>query len=328
MELLHGVRYSRVVNDMAEINVTPVDLPDISLTVSSAGVGPAVVLLHGFPEIAYSWRHQIPVLAEAGYHVLAPDQRGYGWSDQPEGVASYAMTELVGDVIGLLDHHEIDDAVIVGHDWGALIAPWVGLFRPDRVRGIALLSVPYTPRGDRSIVEHVRETDPGGDFAYILAFQEAGIEDLLEADPIETLRRTHWSLCGARPNDLQPGDPLPAGLPPYLSQGEFENYYRAFTRSGFANPINYYRNLHQNWEAGRPWANAKLTMPVTFIAGEKDFVVTSGDGELGSSVQQMNDWCTDLRDIHLIPDAGHWVQQEAPDQVNELLVDFVNSVTP
>jgi len=311
---------------MSETRVTATDLPELSLTVSRRGTGPTVVLLHGFPEIAYSWRHQIPVLADAGYQVIAPDQRGYGWSDQPKGVAAYAMTELVGDVIALLDHDDIDDAVIVGHDWGAIIAPWVGLFRPDRVRGLALLSVPYTPRGERSVLDHIRATDPEGEFAYMLAFQEEGIEDLFEADPIETLRRMHWTLCGARPDDWKQGDPLPAGLPPYLNQGEFENYYRAFTRSGFGNPINYYRNLQQNWEVSRPWHGAKLTMPVTFIAGQKDFVATTSDGGLGSTVEAMNEWCTDLRGIHLIDGAGHWVQQEAPDQVNALLLDFLGSL--
>lgn len=311
---------------VAETRVSPVDLPELTLTVSTNGEGPAVVLLHGFPEIAYSWRHQIPALAEAGYRVIAPDQRGYGWSDQPEGTEAYAMTELVGDVIGLLDHEGIDDAVIVGHDWGALIAPWVGLFRPDRVRGLALLSVPYVPRGDRSVLDHIRETNPDGEFAYMLAFQEPGIEEVFEADPIETLRRMHWTLCGARPDDWKPGDALPAGLPPYLSQGEFENYYRAFTRSGFANPINYYRNLQQNFDAARPWKNAKLTMPVIFIAGDRDFVATTSDGALGSSVASMNDWCDDVRGIHLIDGAGHWVQQEAPDQVNALLIDFLGSL--
>ena len=311
---------------MAATRVSPTDLPELSLTVSRNGQGPAVVLLHGFPEIAYSWRHQIPVLADAGYQVIAPDQRGYGWSDQPEGVAAYAMTELVGDVIALLDHEEIDDAVIVGHDWGAIIAPWVGLFRPDRVRGIALLSMPYPPRGERSIIDHIRATDPEGPFAYMLAFQDEGIEDVFEADPIEALRRMHWTLCGALPDDWAQGDPLPSGLPPYLSDGAFENYYRAFTRSGFGNPINYYRNLHQNWVASRPWTHAKLTMPVTFIAGQKDFVATTADGALGSSVQAMNTWCTDLRGIHLIEGAGHWVQQEAPDQVNEILIDFLAAV--
>lgn len=312
---------------MAEARLTPTKIGNLTLTITRQGEGPAVVLLHGFPEIAYSWRHQIPVLAEAGYQVIAPDQRGYGWSDSPDSVEAYAMTELVGDVIAILDHDEIDDAVIVGHDWGALIAPWVALFRPDRVRGLALMSVPYLPRQDRSVIDEIRATDPEGAFAYMLAFQEEGAEIELEANPMESLRRIYWTASGASPDGWKPGDPLPKGLPAHLSTGEFENYFRAFARSGFAGPLNYYRNLHQNWAAARPWHNAPLDLPVLFIAGSKDFVATTGDGALGSTVEAMNSWCTDLRGIHMIEGAGHWVQQEAPDQVNELLLAFLGSLT-
>ncbi len=311
---------------MAETRVTPINIGDIELTVTQAGTGPAVVLLHGFPEIAYSWRHQIGPLVEAGYRVLAPDQRGYGWSDAPQGVEAYGITQLVGDVIALLDAEQIDDAVIVGHDWGAIVAPWVALFRPDRVRALALLSVPYLPRGDQSILDRIQATDPDGEFAYMLAFQTEGIEELFEADPIETLRRFHWTVCGARPQGFSSADPMPDGLPPYLNQGEFENYYRAFTRSGFGNPINWYRNLQQNWEITRPWHQAKLAVPTLFIAGDRDFVATTSDGALGSSVSSMYESCTDLRGTHLIEGAGHWVQQEAPDEVNRLLCEFLDSL--
>lgn len=311
---------------MAEARVTPTKVGDVTLTVTSQGEGPAVVLLHGFPEIAYSWRHQIAAFADAGYRVIAPDQRGYGWSDAPDDVAAYAMTELVGDVIAILDGEDIADAVVVGHDWGAIIAPWVALFRPDRVRGLALLSVPYMPRGERSIIGHIQATDPDGEFAYVLAFQEDGAEAALEANPMETLRGIYWSLCGARPEGWKQGDPTPPGLPPHLSPGEFENYFRAFARSGFGGPINYYRSLHQNWIAARPWANARLDLPVLFIAGDRDFVATTGDGVLGSTVEAMNTWCSDLRGIHMIEGAGHWVQQEAPGQVNELLLNFLESL--
>lgn len=311
---------------MAEARVAATKLGDITLTITRQGQGPAVVLLHGFPEIAYSWRHQISALAQAGYQVIAPDQRGYGWSDTPDNREAYIITELVGDVIAILDHDEIDDAVIVGHDWGAIIAPWVALFRPDRVRGLALLSVPYTPRGERSIIDRIQATDPEGEFAYMLAFQEDGVEAGLEANPMETLRSIYWAACGAQPDDWKRGDAVPSGLPPYLSDGEFENYFRAFARSGFGGPLNYYRNLHQNWITTRPWTNAKLDLPVIFIAGQKDFVATTGDGQLGSTVEAMTTWCTDLRGTHLIEGAGHWVQQEAPDQVNELLLDFLESL--
>lgn len=311
---------------MADTRVISVDVGGTTLSVTRAGEGPAVVLLHGFPEIAYSWRHQIDALADLGFCVLAPDQRGYGLSDAPDGVEAYAMTELVGDVIGLLDDQGIDEAVIVGHDWGAIVAPWVWLFRPDRVRALALLSVPYLPRGERSIVDHIGATDPDGDFAYILAFQQPGIEALFEADPIERLRRFHWTVCGARPKDFTRGDQIPEGLPPHLSSADFDTYCRAFERSGYGNPINWYRNMHQNWQASRPWHQAKLACPTLFIGGDRDFVATSSAGALGSGVDSMPQWCTDLRGVHLIEGAGHWVQQEAPDEVNELLAEFLEAL--
>jgi len=284
------------------------------------------VLLHGFPEIAYSWRHQIGPLAAAGFRVLAPDGRGYGWSDAPEAVEAYSIVELVGDVIALLDAERIEQAVIVGHDWGALVAPWVALMRPDRVCGVALLSVPYVPRREQSMLAHVRANDPDGEFAYMLAFQEPEVEALFDADPLETLRRIHWTLCGARPDDLATTGVLPKGLPPYLEQGEFENYYRAFAKSGFGPPINWYRNIERNFELTRPWKNATLDVPTLFIAGARDFVVSSADGLLGSTVADMAEWCTDLRGSHLIAEAGHWVQQEAPDQVTKLLLEFVQDL--
>lgn len=309
-----------------QTRVHPVDLPELTLSVTSAGEGPAIVLLHGFPEVGYSWRHQIPVLAEAGFRVLAPDGRGYGWSDAPETVEEYSIIDLVGDVIALLDADGIDNAVIVGHDWGALVAPWVALMRPDRVRGVALLSVPFVPRQDETMLTTIRSNDPDGDFAYMLAFQEPEVEELFDANPMETLRRIHWTLCGARPADLGTGGELPKGLPPYLSAGEFENYYRAFAKSGFGPPINWYRNIERNFELTRPWKNATLDVPTVFVAGEHDFVATSADGALGPTVAEMAQWCTDLRGSHVIAGAGHWVQQEAPDEVNRVLLDFVQSL--
>jgi len=301
------------------------DSPAVTLSVTERGPGPAVVLLHGFPEIGYSWRHQIEALADAGYRVIAPDQRGYGWSDAPDDVAAYDIFHLVGDVVGLLDHYEIDDAVVVGHDWGALIAPWVGLMRPDRVRALALLSVPYQPRRDVSVIDHLRATDPDGPFDYILAFQEPGI-DALFADPIASLRRVYWSQSGARPDDFKRDDEPPAGLPPHLSKGEFENYCRAFARSGFGGGISYYRNLHRNWELTRPWHGAKLMMPTMFLAGGRDFLVNEGDGGLGTPYAAMADHCTDYRGATIVDGAGHWVQQEAPEEVNAALLAFLEDL--
>lgn len=314
---------------MAEARITRIDVGGLHLSVtmngSPDGDRPTIVLLHGFPEIGYSWRHQIAPFADAGWHVLAPDQRGYGWSDAPPELDDYRMDELVGDVIGLLDAQGCSDAIIVGHDWGAIVAPWVALMRPDRVRAVAMLSVPFLPRVEQSIVDYVRANDPDGPFAYILRFQEPDAHERFEADPIQAIRGVHWRLCGARSDDGEPGADVPPGLPPYLAPGEVENYYRAFARSGFANPINWYRNMHRNWELTRPWNKATLDVPSLFIAGERDFVVSSG-ASLGNGIDDMTENCTDLRGVHLIPDAGHWVQQEAPDQVTALLLNFFDEV--
>lgn len=298
-----------------------VDVGEVALSVTSVGEGPLVVLLHGFPEIAYSWRHQLAPLAEAGYRVVAPDGRGYGWSDLPEAVEDYSIFHLVGDVIGLLDALEAPDAFIVGHDWGAIVAWHVALFRPDRVRGVVGMSVPYAPRGETSIVEQIRRTDPEGPFAYMLAFQQEGAETLLDADPIAILRDAHWRHCGQRIATLE----LPEGLPPHLHAGDLEAYARAFARSGFRGGINWYRNLHHNWTRTQPWHGAPILPPSRFIGGREDFVVSSGDG-IGAGVRNLPVVCADLRGTVLIDGAGHWVQQEAPDEVNRALLDFFADV--
>jgi pimeloyl-ACP methyl ester carboxylesterase len=298
-----------------------VDVGEVTLSVTSVGEGPLVVLLHGFPEIAYSWRHQLRPLAEAGYRVVAPDGRGYGWSDLPDAVEDYTIFHLVGDVIGLLDTLEAPDAFIVGHDWGAIVAWHVALFRPDRVRGVAALSVPYAPRRDTSIIEHIRRTDPEGPFAYMLAFQEEGVEALLDADPLAVLRDAHWRHCGRRISTPE----LPDGLPPHLGDGDLEAYGRAFARSGFGGGINWYRNLDRNWARTQPWHGAPIVAPSLFIGGREDFVVSSGDG-IGAGVRELPAVCADLRGTVLIEGAGHWVQQEAPDAVNRALLDFFADV--
>lgn len=298
-----------------------IDVGEVTLSVTTAGDGPLVVLLHGFPEIAYSWRHQIGALADAGYQVAAPDGRGYGWSDLPDPIDQYTIFHLVGDVIGLLDALDAPQAVIVGHDWGSIVAWHTALFRPDRVRGVVGMSVPYTPRGDRSIIDRIRATDPDGAFAYMLQFQQEGAESAMDADPAAVLRDAHWRHSGQRPE----GGALPPGLPDHLSDGDFEAYVRAFARSGFRGGINWYRNLHHDWERTQPWHGAPILPPSLFIGGRRDFVVGSRDA-VGSGVRRLPEVCADLRGTVLIDGAGHWVQQEAPQQVNAALLDFLAGV--
>ncbi len=290
---------------------------------------PTVVLLHGFPDIGYTWRHQMDALAAAGHHVLAPDQRGYGWSDTPADVGAYGIFDLVGDVIGLLDSEGIDRCVLAGHDWGSIVAWHVALMRPDRLHGVLLMSVPYQPRTDRSVLDHIRSVDPDGPFSYMLAFQEMGLaESLMDPDPIEFLRVMHWKQSAAWAVTPEAADDLaPAGRPPFLAAEELENYGRAFARTGFAGGINWYRNFQANWERTRPWQGAPITVPSAFIGGEHDFVVTRGDGGLGSPVSSMSDHCLDHRATTIVP-GGHWAHQEHPGPVNEAMLEFLASVSP
>lgn len=295
-----------------------IDLDAITLSVTTAGDGPAVLLLHGFPELGHSWRHQVQPLAEAGYRVVVPDQRGYGASDVPPNIADYAITELTGDAIALLDALEIDEAIVVGHDWGSIMASSLVLHRPDRARALVNMSVPFIGRGEVSPIEHVKATDPEGPFGYMLAFQEPGVMDeLFDADPAAILTGMHWSVGGAD------GGEAPEGLPPHLTQEDLDVYVEAFTRNGFTAPINWYRNLHENWVSSRPWHGMGPAMPTLFIGGTKDFVCTDGDGGIGPTVQSMEETCADFRGAVMIEGAGHWVQQEAPDATNAALLEFL-----
>ena len=311
--------------------VRTVDIGPISLSITeqqTSGDKAPVLLLHGFPDIGYTWRHQMDAIADAGHRVIAPDQRGYGWSDAPEAVDAYNIFELVGDFVGLLDVEEIDRCILVGHDWGAIIAWHVALMRPDRLAGLALMSVPYQPRSDRSVLDHIRATDPDGPFSYMLAFQEEGAaESLMDADPIEFLRSTHWKQSAAYAATPEHADDVaPRGLPPFLEPADMENYARAFYRSGFRGGVNYYRNFQRNWELTRPWHGAPITVPTTFIGGDHDFVVTRGDGGLGAAVSSMEQHCVDHRGTTIVP-GGHWAHQEHPDPVNHALLEFFASVS-
>lgn len=313
--------------------IREVDVGGVRLSVTDqpatevSGKAP-VVMLHGFPDIGYTWRHQMNAIADTGHRVIVPDQRGYGWSDAPEAVEDYNVFELVGDVIGLLDAEDIDRCILVGHDWGAIVAWHVALMRPDRLIGLALMSVPYQPRTDRSVLDHIRATDPDGPFSYMLAFQDVGVaESLMDPDPLEFLRSMHWKQSAAWASTPEAADDLvPEGLPPFLEVEELENYGRAFARSGFRGGINYYRNFQRNWELTRPWHGAPITVPTTFIGGDHDFVVTRGDGGLGSAVSSMEKHCVAHTGTTVVP-GGHWAHQEHPGPVNEALLAFFSSLS-
>jgi pimeloyl-ACP methyl ester carboxylesterase len=295
---------------------------------------PLVVLAHGFPELAYSWRHQIPALAAAGYHVLAPDQRGYGRSSRPDDISAYNIAELSADLIGLLDDVGAQRAVFIGHDWGAPVAWGTAQLHPDRVAAVAGLSVPPVPRAQVPPTQAFRMFF-GDNFFYMLYFQEAGVADAeLAADAARTLRRM---MGGLRPPQdqaaalkmIRPGPegfierlPEPDGLPGWITAHELEHYVAEFSRTGFTGGLNWYRNLDRNWEIMADPAAPTIEMPAMFIAGEDDPVLGFMRRDRAAEVVS-----GPYREV-LIEGAGHWLQQERPEQVNDLLLEFLNAAAP
>ena len=307
----------------------------IRMRIAEAGKGPLVLLCHGFPESWYSWRHQIPALAEAGYHVVAPDQRGYGGSDAPEAIESYTQMHMVGDIVGLVHALGEEQAVIIGHDWGAPVAWNSALWRPDIFRGVACLSVPLADRGPMSPTRSMKLTF-GDNFFYILYFQTPGVaEHELQHNVRKTMRAFLFGASGNAPDNMleRMASPphksafflenLPDSetLPPWLTEADLDYFTAEFTRSGFRGPLNWYRNFDRTGELSAPFQGLKLRQPSMFITGDRDLIRMNPGYEA-----QLRAVATDLREIVLIPGVGHWTQQEAPDVTNAALIRFLRSL--
>jgi pimeloyl-ACP methyl ester carboxylesterase len=290
---------------------------------------PVVVLAHGFPELAYSWRHQIPALADAGYHLLVPDQRGYGGSSKPEAIEAYDIVALSADLVGLLDDIGAERAVLIGHDFGGVVAWNAPLLHPDRFAAIAGLSVPPVPRSQVPTTQAFRKIF-GDNFFYILYFQEPGPADAeLNRDPATTMRRLMGSLTttdeSAARRMLQPGPdgfidriPEPGGLPDWISQEEFDRYVDEFTRNGFTAPLNWYRCFDRNWELTATTPASTIAVPSLFIGGTADPTLAYTPRHRVREVVS-----GDYREV-MIDGAGHWIQQERPGEVNEVLINFLS----
>ncbi len=324
---------------MSEIRHQTIQTNGIRMHLAEAGEGPVVLLCHGFPELWYSWRHQLPALAAAGFRAVAPDMRGYGQTEAPGPIEAYTIFHLVGDMVGVLDALGARDAVIVGHDWGAMVAWQAALMRPDRFRAVVGMSVPFALRAPAPITKLLKAI-AGERFNYILYFQEPGkAERELEADARRTLRMLLYSASGSVPAEHAWNFALPktAGflngmkdperLPAWLSEEDLAFYAAEFGRTGFRGGLNWYRNLDRSWEFGAPWQGARVTVPAAFIGGLRDVVVTGpgGTGE-GPMVKALPSCVTDLRAKVLIPGAGHWNQQEAPAETNAALLDFLKGL--
>jgi len=305
-----------------------VETNGVELRVIEAGErgAPVVILAHGFPELAYSWRHQIPALAEAGYHVLAPDQRGYGGSSKPAAIEDYDIAALTGDLTGLLDNAGAERAVFVGHDWGANVVWAEPLLHPDRVAGVVGVSVPPIPR-PRVPPTHAFKRIFGDNFFYILYFQEPGVADAdLGRDPATTMRRLFTepgTVLFTDPGTVLSGPASEAAakpLPGWISQQEVDHYIAEFTRTGFTGPLNWYRNMDRNWELTATTPADTITAPSLFIGGSDDPVLLFSRRDRASEVVS-----GPYREV-IIDGAGHWVQQERPEEVNAELLDFLSGL--
>lgn len=299
------------------------------------GTGPLVLLLHGWPESWYSWRHQLPALAAAGYRVIAPDQRGYGQSDSPEAIAAYSIFNLVGDAVGLVRALGEKSAVVAGHDWGALVAQQCALLRPDLFRALILLSVPYITR---------KPIRPAA--AYHLAtqqvhfyqeyFQEPGrVERELAENVKGALLGLYYRSSGdAPPSDVAGRFPKemrfvdaclagrPETLPPWLTETDLDYYAAEFTRAGFRGGINWYRNFDSNWAATPFQDGAKIMQPTLYVVGDRDLVLKLAPDD----AKAMPGNVPNLKGQHTLSGCGHWTQQERPDEVNRLTIEFLRTL--
>ena len=325
-----------------ELNAMPsfrtIDVDELSLRVVVEGAGPLVLMVHGFPESWYSWRHQLGPIAEAGFTAAAVDVRGYGGSDKPYPVEAYAMERMVGDVVGAIEALQPGaPAVIVGHDWGAPIVWNTALTRPDKVRAVAGLSVPYMGVPGRSMSEIIAEVfTKRGRFFYQHYFQDEGVAEAeMEADVRGALRRFYYAISGDAPDGTWPtdkvvGDPLlhrlpdPDPFPAWLSDVDLDYYTAEFERSGFRGPINRYRNHDRDFAWLRQFAGETIDQPSLFIGGERDLVLTMF-GRV-DFISLMKTQLTDLRGADVLPGCGHWTQQERPAEVNERLVSWLRSL--
>ncbi|XP_071693784.1 epoxide hydrolase 2-like [Rutidosis leptorrhynchoides] len=297
--------------------------------VEKKGQGQFVLLLHGFPETWFSWRHQITHLANHGYHVVAPDLRGHGESDSPPSPSSYTMLHIVGDLIGLLDHFNQQKVFVVGHDWGAAAAWHLSLFRPDRVKGMVAIAAPFFPR-DSNIKPSQFFKSFGDDF-YIPQFQEAGrAERSFEKYDHLTVIKKFLSINKTDLIVPPPGMEFidfletPSTLPVWITEEELQVYAEKFRDSGFTGGLNYYRAMDLSWELEAPWQGSKITVPSKLIVGDKDIgfeIFTKG--YILSDVQK--ELVPDMEVVIL--DGHHFIHQEKPQEVSDQILSFLNNLT-
>lgn len=301
----------------------------IELSVHVAGEGPAVVLSHGFPELAYSWRHQVAPLVAAGFKVVVPNQRGYAGSDSPTAIVEYDLEHLTADMVGILDHLDIDKAIFAGHDWGGIVTWAMPVLHPDRTAGSIGINTPYVAFPSTDMLRLVFDDD---EKMYMLWFQEPGVaEGVMDSqvrECFDLIMRRAEKPDRASIMEAAPGDDEVDANPfrrlseiertgePLLSKEEFETYVGTFERTGFRGGINWYRNLDRNRELFPDMGARKLELPCLMVTAEWDLALPP------SAADGMPALCSDL-EIHMIAECGHWTQQEKPDELNAILVDWL-----
>jgi pimeloyl-ACP methyl ester carboxylesterase len=326
---VHNTEDKAVIEQSTERDIA---VNGITLHITEQGSGPLVLLCHGWPELAYSWRHQIPALAKAGYHVVAPDMRGYGGSSAPHEIAAYAITDLVGDMVALVAALGETRACIVGHDWGANVAWCAALMRPDLFTAVAALSVPHRPR-NASAAPLTLLRAAGHENFYWFYFNREGVPEAeFERDIQSAMRKVLVAGSGDAPADshmslsVPPGSGFldraiaPAALPAWLTEADIDVFAAAFRKNGLRGPFNWYRNIDRNWAILAPFQGAKVLPPALFIAGTRDAVIASPMGR--GALENLGASVANLRDKVLIEGGGHWIQQERPTEVNAALLRF------
>ncbi len=321
------------------VELRQIDTNGLSMRIAEAGPpdGPLVVLCHGFPESWYSWRHQLPALANAGYHVVAPDMRGYGGTDAPADPHAYSTLHHLGDMVGLLDALGAPQAAIAGHDWGAPVAWACALLRPDRVPAVVSLAVPWAPWSPTRPTDGMKAVFADTWF-YFLYFQEPGrAEAELDANVETFLRGFLWSISAGPPPEVLrglAGGPItgtmlehldqPEELPDWLTEEDLAHYVGEFSRTGFRGGLSWYRSVDTTWELTRGFADRRIEQPALFIAGDREPVLAMMPG----AAEAMHETVPGLQGIVSLESCGHWTQQERPDEVNAALLDFLDTHYP
>ncbi|MEX0750927.1 MAG: alpha/beta hydrolase [Dehalococcoidia bacterium] len=315
---------------MADITHRTIRTNGIDMHIAEAGSGPLVLMIHGFPELWYSYRHQIPAVADAGFHAVAIDVRGYGGTDAPAPIEAYSMKNMTADAVGVLDALGEQTAVVVGHDWGSPIACNSAVLYPERFRAVIGMSVPYFPRSPAPPTQLFKQAF-GDTFFYILYFQDPGVAEAeLEADVHRSITGFLYAASGDAPQErtnwIKPqtakfldGMPVLETLPAWLTEADIQYFVSEFERTGYRGGLNRYRNMDRDWEELPQLEGAKVQQPAQFIYGDHDGVIAMNPA--GPEIMKQN--VPNLRSIVKLPGAGHWTQQERPDEVNAAIIEFL-----